>query len=55
MNLQEFLKKVNWKETDIINYSWDEVLEAVKQDWDALRFVNKNIFIDYDIILNWKK
>ena len=41
MDLQEFLKKVNWKEEDIINYKWKEALEAVKQNWYSLRYVKE--------------
>ncbi len=38
--LTEFLKEVNWKEEDIINYKWEDALRRVKQHWDALRFVH---------------
>ena len=38
--LKEFLKEVNWKEEDIINYEWEEALQKVKLNWYNLRFVN---------------
>jgi len=41
MNLQEFLKIVWWKEEDIIEYKWEEALEVIKQNWDALQYVKE--------------
>lgn len=46
MNLQEFLNEVGGKESDIIVYASEkEALEAVKRNGDALRYVNKKIFL----------
>ena len=39
MTLNEFLKEVNGKESDIINLSVDKALKAVKQDGYALQYV----------------
>jgi hypothetical protein len=44
MTLEQFLKQVNSEENTMINYEWEEALMAVKQNWYALQFVNKNIF-----------
>lgn len=41
MKLQEFLKKVNWKESDIIEYKGEEAMNEVKQNWDALKYVKE--------------
>jgi len=41
MTLNEFLKKVNGKERDIIEYKGEEALEAVKQNDYALQYVNE--------------
>ena len=40
MTLQEFLRKVGGKESDIVEYKGNEALEAVKQSGDALKYVN---------------
>jgi len=39
MTLQEFLRKVGGKESDIVEYKGNEALEAVKQSGDALKYV----------------
>ena len=39
MTLNEFLNAVNGEESNIINFSGDKALEAVKQDRYALRYV----------------
>ena len=45
MNLQEFLKEVGGSESQIIEFATEqEALEAVKEDGDALRYVNKSVF-----------
>ena len=44
ITLKEFLQEVNWKENNIINYSWDEALKKVKKNWNAIQFVDKSIF-----------
>ena len=42
MNLQEFLKEVGGKESQIISYtSVEESLEAVKRNGDALQYVKE--------------
>ena len=67
MNLEQFLKEVKGKESDIVNIPVNEALEAVKrnsyalrhvkdqtedicleavkQDGDALRFIDKSVFL----------
>jgi len=40
MTLKEFLEKFNREEKDIIEYKGEEALEKVKQDGNALRYVN---------------
>lgn len=49
MKLDEFLKEVDGRESDIINYSGKEALEAVKRNGYALKYVDKSIFGE------WKK
>ena len=39
--LKSFLKEVGGNEEDIISYSWEEAMKAVKQDWHALRYVKE--------------
>ena len=41
MGLQEFLNEVGGKESDIVCYTKEEALEAVKQNGDALRYVKE--------------
>ena len=41
MRLQEFLNQVGGKESDIINYSGAEALEAFKQDGSVLQYVKE--------------
>jgi len=38
--LTEFLKEVNWKEEDIMNYEWEDALRRVKQNWYALQYIH---------------
>ena len=40
MKLNEFLKQVNGKESDIINYDGEVALRNVKKYGDALKYVN---------------
>ena len=40
MKLEQFLKEVNGKESDIINYEGEGALEAVKQNGYTLQYVN---------------
>jgi hypothetical protein len=45
MKLTEFLEAVGGDERDIVRYETEaEALEAVKQDGDALRFVDIRLF-----------
>jgi hypothetical protein len=39
MNLEQFLKKVGRKESEIIEYIGDEAEKAVERDGDSLRYV----------------
>ena len=41
MTLEEFLGKVNGKESNIIEYNNSDSLEAVKQDGDSLQYVKE--------------
>ena len=40
MTLQEYLKQVNGKESDIINYDGEEAHAAVQENGNALRYVH---------------
>lgn len=52
MKLSEFFEEVGGKESSIIVYVGAEALEAVKQDSDALQYVDKSIL---DVDGNTKK
>ena len=46
MELNEFLKMFNAKESEIIEFvSEKEAIAAVKQNADALQYVNKKVFV----------
>ena len=45
MNLKTFLLKVKGEESTIINYIGEERMKAVESDGDALRYVDKKIFV----------
>lgn len=44
MTLEQFLKRVDGKEEQIVEYRGDEALKAVENDSDALRYLDKSIF-----------
>ena len=39
--LKSFLKEVGGNEKDIISYSWEEAMKAVKQDWNVLKYIKE--------------
>jgi len=41
MKLQEFLKKINGKKVEIVNYLGDEALAAINQNGYALKYVKE--------------
>ena len=51
MKLKDFLELNNLSERNIISYSGEEALEAVKENGYALQYVDKSIFDNEEMII----